>query len=154
MDLYFTENQRLDGGHPITKGASNFHFDDEIYYDMDISPDVRVLATSYTPNVKEGKKPAADGKVNIYDIQPQMWVYERNTDFQSVRPAGILPAASETAGGTPAGRTGKMPVIQSGAAPQTYRVFVSIPGHLWSTFERPNFRAILLRGIAWAGKRI
>jgi len=61
MDLYFTENQRLDGGHPITKGASNFHFDDEIYYDMDISPDVRVLATSYTPNVKDGKKPAAGG---------------------------------------------------------------------------------------------
>jgi hypothetical protein len=45
MDLYFTENQRLDYGHPITKDASNFHMDDEIYYDMDISPDVRVLAT-------------------------------------------------------------------------------------------------------------
>ncbi len=119
MDLYFTENQRLDGGHPITKGASNFHFDDEIYYDMDISPDVRVLATSYTPNVKEGKKPAAGGKANIYDIQPQMWVYERTAE--------------------------------GGAQP--YRAFVSIPGHLWGTFERPNYRAILLRGIAWAGKR-
>ncbi|HYR57822.1 MAG TPA: ThuA domain-containing protein, partial [Chthoniobacteraceae bacterium] len=28
MDLYFTENQRLGGGHPITRGASNFHLDD------------------------------------------------------------------------------------------------------------------------------
>jgi putative membrane-bound dehydrogenase-like protein len=119
MDLYFTENQRLDGGHPITKGASNFHLDDEIYYDMDLAPDIRVLATSYTPNVKEGKKPAEGGKANIYDIQPQMWTYERTAD-----------------GGT-----------------QPYRAFVSIPGHLWSTFERPNYRAILLRGIAWAGKR-
>lgn len=119
MDLYYTENQRLGGGHPITKGASNFHLDDEIYYDMDLSPDIRVLATSYTPNVKEGKKPAEGGKAHIYDIQPQMWTYERTAE-----------------GGT-----------------QPYRAFVSIPGHLWSTFEMPHYRAILMRGIAWAGKR-
>ncbi|MGB8170847.1 MAG: PVC-type heme-binding CxxCH protein [Chthoniobacteraceae bacterium] len=119
MDLYYTENQRLGGGHPITQGASNFHLNDEIYYDMDISPEVRVLATSYTPNVREGKKPAEGGKAHIYDIQPQMWTYERTAE-----------------GGT-----------------QPYRAFVSIPGHLWSTFEMPHYRAILLRGIAWAGKR-
>jgi len=158
MDLYFTENQRLDGGHPITKGASNFHFDDEIYYDMDISPDVRVLATSYTPNVKDGKKPAAGGKANIYDIQPQMWVYERvwsgavqsGTAVPAVGQAGILLVSSDKAAGTPAGPTGRMPVPQQGTP---YRAFVAIPGHLWSTFERPNYRALLLRGIAWAGKR-
>ncbi len=119
MDLYYTENQRLEGGHPITKGASNFHFDDEIYYDMDISPDVRVLATSYTPNVREGRKPSAGGKAHIFDIQPQMWTYERTAE-----------------GGT-----------------QPYRAFVCIPGHLYSTFEKPNVRAVLLRGIAWAGRR-
>jgi hypothetical protein len=51
--------------------------------------------------------------VNIYDIQPQMWTYEKDN----------------------------------------YRAFVSIPGHLYSTFELPHYRAILLRGIAWAGKR-
>ena len=119
MDLYYTENQYLGGGHPITKGASNFHFDDEIYYDMDIKPEVRVLATSYTPNVREGRKPAEGGKAHIYDIQPQMWAYEKTAE-----------------GGT-----------------QPYRAFVSIPGHLYDTFDRPNYRAILLRGIAWAGKR-
>jgi putative membrane-bound dehydrogenase-like protein len=113
MDLYYVENERLDSQHPITKGASNFHLDDEIYYDMDISPDVRVLATSYTPNVPAGKKVAPGGKVNIYDIQPQMWVYEKEKS----------------------------------------RAFVSIPGHLYGTFEKPNYRAILLRGIAWVGKR-
>jgi len=119
MDLYYTENQRLGGGHPITRGASNFHLDDEIYYDMDLSPDIEVLATAYTPNVKDGKKPAEGGKPHIYDIQPQMWTYERTAE--------------------------------GGAAP--YRAFVSIPGHLYDTFEKPNYRAILLRGIAWAGKR-
>ena len=119
MDLYYTENQYLGGGHPITRGASNFHLDDEIYYDMDLSPDIRVLATAYTPKVKEGKKPAEGGKANIYDIQPQMWAYERTAE--------------------------------GGAQP--YRAFVSIPGHLYDTFNMPHYRAILLRAIAWAGKR-
>jgi putative membrane-bound dehydrogenase-like protein len=113
MDLYFTENQYIGGGHPITKGAANFHLDDEIYYDMDLAPEVRVLATAYTPNVKDGKKPAEGGKAHIYDIQPQMWAYEKDG----------------------------------------YRAVVSIPGHLYGTFALPNFRAILLRSIAWAGKR-
>ncbi len=78
MDLYFTENQYLGGGHPITQGAANFHLDDEIYYDMDLAPDIRVLATSYTPNVKEGKKAAEGKKPHIYDIQPQMWTYGKD----------------------------------------------------------------------------
>jgi putative membrane-bound dehydrogenase-like protein len=120
MNLYYVENERISGGgHPITKGASNFKLDDEIYYDMDISPDVRVLATAYTPKVKDGKKAAEGGKVNVYDIQPQMWVYERTAE-----------------GGT-----------------TPYRAFVTIPGHLYSTFELPQYRAILMRGIAWAGHR-
>ena len=113
MDLYYTDNQHLGTPHPITAGASNFHIDDEIYYDMDISPDVHVLATSYTPKVREGKKVAEGGKANIYDIQPQMWTYEKDN----------------------------------------YRAFVSIPGHLYNTFEKPFYRAILLRGIAWTAKR-
>ena len=33
------------------------------------------------------------------------------------------------------------------------RVFVSIPGHYMWTFDDPIFRAVLLRGIAWAGRR-
>ena len=119
MDLYYTENQWLEGGHPITRGASNFHLNDEIYYDMDLAPGIRVLATSYTPRVRDGKKEAEGGKAHIYDIQPQMWVYERKVE-----------------GGT-----------------EPYRAFVSIPGHLYGTFEKPHFRALLLRGIAWAGKR-
>jgi uncharacterized protein len=41
--------------------------------------------------------------------------------------------------------------VDGGQTP--YRAFVSIPGHLYENFNRPNYRAILLRGIAWAGKR-
>ncbi|MEK0450918.1 MAG: hypothetical protein RL088_3186 [Verrucomicrobiota bacterium] len=79
MDLYYVNNMApvaVTKPHPITAGASNFHLDDEIYYDMDVKDGVQVLATSYTPNVKGGKKQAEGGKAHIYDIQPQMWAYE------------------------------------------------------------------------------
>ena len=122
MHLYFTDRES-----PITNGASNWEMDDEIYYDMDILPEVRILAAAYTPKSagarNAGFQRRADeltggGKrVSIYDIQPQMWTYEK------------------TVGSVP------------------YRAFVSIPGHLYENFNRVNYRTILLRGIAWAAKR-
>ncbi len=117
MNLYFTDREN-----PITKDCSNFEMDDEIYYDMDLSPDIRILAAAYTPKplgrnekaTQRAEQLTGGGKkVSVYDIQPQMWMYEKGS----------------------------------------YRAFVSIPGHNYSNFSRPNFRAILLRGIAWAGKR-
>jgi putative membrane-bound dehydrogenase-like protein len=125
MHLYFTDRD-----HPITTGASNWSMDDEIYYDMDIAPEAHVIAAAYTPKVagardanalKRAEALTAGGKrVSIYDIQPQMWTYERT--------------------------------MEGGAAP--YRAFVSIPGHLYENFNRPNYRALILRGIAWAGRRM
>ena len=123
MQLYFTDRDS-----PITKDVSNWAMDDEIYYDMDILPEARILAAAYTPKPlgrnagcqKRAEELTGGGKrVSIYDVQPQMWTYERTVD---------------------GGRT-------------PYRAFVSIPGHLYENFNRPNYRAILLRGIAWAGKR-
>ena len=118
MHLYFTDHEN-----PITKDVSNFAMDDEIYYDMDVLPECRILAGAYTPkaagarNDKAAKRAAEITKggkeVSIYDIQPQVWTYEKDS----------------------------------------YRSFVSIPGHYYANFSRPNFRALLLRGIAWAGKR-
>ncbi len=124
MHLYF-----IDRHGPITRGASNWAMDDEIYYDLDLSPEAKVLATAYTPKPAASESPRAQqraqeltggGKrVSIYDIQPQMWTYERT--------------------------------VEGGSKP--YRAFVSIPGHYYENFNRPNYRAILLRGIAWAGQR-
>ncbi|MEO6246937.1 MAG: PVC-type heme-binding CxxCH protein, partial [Opitutaceae bacterium] len=127
MHLYF-----IDREHPITRDASNWTMDDEIYYDMDMMPEAHVLATAYTPKAidtggrgnREAQARAAEAvaknkAVNIYDHQPQMWTYERTI-----------------AGGT-----------------KPYRAFVSLPGHRYENFNRPNYRAILLRGIAWAGQR-
>ena len=124
MHLYFTDRESA-----ITKDASNWAMDDEIYYDMDLAPEVRVLAAAYTPKPagarnavfqRRADELTGGGKrVSIYDFQPQMWTYERTAE---------------------GGRT-------------PYRAFVSIPGHLYENFNRPNYRSILLRGIAWAGKR-
>jgi len=69
LSLYFTDREN-----PITKGASNFDLDDEIYYDMDLLPEVKVLAAAYTPKPRDGQ--GRGSEVNIYDIQPQIWSYE------------------------------------------------------------------------------
>ena len=99
VGLYF-----VDPEHPITRGASNFDWKDEVYNQMDMSPDVHVLAQSF---------------VDVFNIWPQLWTYEKTWE--------------------------------GGSAP--YRAFVSIPGHEYDSFQAPQYRALLLRGIAWAGKR-
>lgn len=118
MHLYFTDREN-----PITKDMSNFAMDDEIYYDMDILPEARILAAAYTPkpqgtrNEKASKRAeeltGGGKKVSIYDIQPQVWTYEKDS----------------------------------------YRAFTCIPGHWYKNFSHPTMRAMILRGIAWAGKR-
>ena len=120
MSLYFTDREN-----PITKDISNFDIDDEIYYDMDLLPEAKILAAAYTPNTpqvkggnKEAQQRAAEAvakkkAVNIYDIQPQVWTYEKDK----------------------------------------YRAFTCIPGHWYKNFSHNALRTMILRGIAWAGKR-
>jgi putative membrane-bound dehydrogenase-like protein len=120
MSLYFTDREN-----PITKDISNFDIDDEIYYDMDLLPEAKILAAAYTPNTpqvkggnKEAQQRAAEAvakkkAVNIYDIQPQVWTYEK----------------------------------------EKYRAFTCIPGHWYKNFSHNALRTMILRGIAWAGKR-
>ena len=87
-----------DAAHPITRGLSNFFMDDEIYWDLHLMPEAKVIGSGFR---------------SFNEITPQMWVYEKDN----------------------------------------YRAFVSIPGHKHASFSLPHYRAILLRGIAWAGKR-
>lgn len=121
LSLYFTDRDN-----PITRDISNFDLDDEIYYDMEVLPEVKVLAAAYTPKAidtggkgnKEAQQRAAEAVakkkgVNIYDIQPQVWTYEKDN----------------------------------------YRAFTCIPGHWYKNFSHNGVRSLILRGIAWAGKR-
>ncbi|HXU78748.1 MAG TPA: PVC-type heme-binding CxxCH protein, partial [Methylomirabilota bacterium] len=94
----------VDPRHPITRGISNFDWDDEIYFELQMMPDAHVLATSFQ---------------SVFVIAPQLWTYEKTL------PGGTKP----------------------------YRAFVSIPGHQYASFNTPHYRALLLRGIAWAAGR-
>ena len=124
MHLYFTGHHS-----PITRDVSNWAMDDEIYYDMDLAPQVQVLAAAYTPKPagarnaqfeRRADELTGGGKhVSVFDVQPQMWTYERT--------------------------------MEGGRKP--YRAFVSLPGHLYENFTRPAYQAILLRAVAWAGQR-
>ncbi len=106
VSMYFTDYK-----HELTEGVSNWDFDDEIYYDLRMMPEAKVLCASYAPDKRNSK----GGRImpSVYEIVPQMWVYEKDN----------------------------------------YRAFVSIPGHNTKSFGLPHFRGMLLRGIAWAGKR-
>ncbi len=106
VPIYYTTLE-----HPITAGASNFEFDDEIYYDLHMMPEAKILAGSWTPDKRNAK--GGRQMQHIYDVCPQMWTYEK----------------------------------------ENYRAFVAIPGHHYKSFNLPHFRSVLLRGIAWAGKR-
>jgi putative membrane-bound dehydrogenase-like protein len=110
--LYFT-----DYAHPISDGVANWNFDDEIYWDLQLTPEARILCSAYVPDKRHTK--AGRPLPSIYEVAPQMWTLERK-----------LPGAT---------------------AP--YRAFVSIPGHRTKSFDFLPFRAVLLRAIAWAGKR-
>lgn len=89
--------------HPISRGLTDFQWKDEIYYDMDLSPEINVLASSDYQDRRA----------------PQIWTYEKKA------------------------RNGTTP----------YRAFVSLPGHEYTAFNTTGYRVVLLRGIAWAGKR-
>lgn len=124
MSLYFT-----DAENPITRDASNFDLEeDEIYYDMDIEESVKVLAAAYTPNPK-GTRSNQAGKRAL-----ELTAGGKRVSVYDIQPQ-MWSWENKLEGG------------------EAYRAFVSIPGHMYVTFSRPNYRAILLRGIAWAGKR-
>ena len=78
-DLYFIENQYVSDPHPLTRGVSNFSLDDEIYYDLDLAPDIRVLASAFTPHMPGGRT-SPGGVPHIHDSQPQMWVRETTAE--------------------------------------------------------------------------
>ena len=127
MHLYFADRH-----HPITTNVSNWAMDDEIYYDMDLADDIHVLATAYTPKSRDtggkGNKEAQARAAQAVATQKAVNIYDHQPQiwtYENTRPMAKKP----------------------------YRAFVSIPGHHYENFNRPNYRSVLLRGIAWTGKR-
>jgi type 1 glutamine amidotransferase len=66
--------------HPITKGASNFTIEDEVYWDLHLMPDIQVLQATMQPAPRgrgAATPPPASG---IGRLIPQMWTYEHQLD--------------------------------------------------------------------------
>ncbi|TXT48382.1 MAG: membrane-bound dehydrogenase [Limisphaerales bacterium] len=109
--------------HPISTGTANFDLDDEIYYDLDMDPRVTVLGAAYTPHMAENRR-------NQKNAQPptgKITVYDIQPQMWTFE--------NQRDGGKP------------------YRAFTSLLGHKNATFNHLAYRAVLLRGIAWAGNR-
>lgn len=70
VDIYFTPDAT---DHPITRDASNFAWDDEIYTHLHIHPDAGILAVSFH---------------DVFTIAPQMWTFERDDARTFVSLAG------------------------------------------------------------------
>ena len=51
-------------------------------------------------------------------------------------------------------KTIAQPQVWTYEKPGAQRAFVFIPGHNYVNFSRPDVRTLLLRGIAWAGRRV
>jgi type 1 glutamine amidotransferase len=66
--------------------------------------------------------------------------------------AHVLAHSEYVPKGAPAGETKSIPQIWT-FEKDSYRAFTSIPGLRFATFSVPSYRALLLRGIAWAGHR-
>ncbi len=127
MHLYFADRH-----HPITTDVSNWAMDDEIYYDMELAKGIHVLATAYTPKSIDtggrGNQEAQARAAEAVATQKAVNIYDHQPQVWTFE-RKFLPSSP------------------------TYRAFVSIPGHHYENFNRPNYRALLLRGIAWAGQR-
>ncbi len=109
--------------HPISQGTANFDLDDEIYYDLDMDPRATVLGAAYTPHMAENRR-------NQKNAQPptgKITVYDIQPQMWTFE--------NQREGGKP------------------YRAFTSLLGHKNATFSHLAYRAVLLRGIAWAGHR-
>lgn len=67
-----------DSNHPITAGCSNFDMDDELYWDLHMMPDAKILASTWIPD----RRNTRDGRAypHIYETAPQMWTYEKTLE--------------------------------------------------------------------------
>jgi type 1 glutamine amidotransferase len=112
-----------DPSDPIVNGVSDFDFDDELFF---------LLRA-------EGLPPGPDGK-------DSMWTYG-----QKVSPAIHVLATTPDPQGNIVPQLWTYEHAMAGGKPA--RAFVSLEGHSAASFDVSQYQTILLRGIAWAGKR-
>ena len=66
--------------HPITRGASNFAINDEVYWSLHMMPDAQILAASMQPVRPARGQTAPPPEPAIRNLIPQMWVYHNQVE--------------------------------------------------------------------------
>ena len=108
----------VDKASPIMQGfPDDLTIGDESFYLMTWAkaPQIHVLATTKIDDTPSARA----GTGHVGEVVPQMWTYERTSQF----------------GGQP------------------YRAFVWMQGHTYANFTNPAIQNMILRAIAWSGKR-
>jgi type 1 glutamine amidotransferase len=114
-----------DAASPLVKGLNNFSFQDEAFYEMTWAPTgLKVLATVKLP---EGRPATATTGWNGQAVGTQS------------QAGAVIPQVWQYEHTLPGG--------------QPARAFVYMQGHTYENFEMPVIKEMLLRGIAWAGKK-
>jgi putative membrane-bound dehydrogenase-like protein len=76
--------------HPLTISASTFDIQDDTVYDLALHENIFVLGSAFTPKVTNDRRKStqSNDRASIYDIQPQLWVYEATGHRAAVFLAG------------------------------------------------------------------
>ena len=76
--------------HPLTISASTFDIQDDTVYDLALHENIFVLGSAFTPKVTNDRRKSTEARdrASIYDIQPQLWVYEASDHRAAVFLAG------------------------------------------------------------------
>ena len=79
--------------HPLTISASTFDIQDDTVYDLALHENIFVLGSAFTPKVTNDRRKSTEARdrASIYDIQPQLWVYEASDHRAAVFLAGANP---------------------------------------------------------------
>ena len=101
-------------------------------------------AGAFKLKIEDPSHPIVEG-IKDLELQDEMFFRLR------VAPGMHALATSADPGGTPTPQLWTFERTLPGGRP--YRAFVSLQGHLYTIFDVPEYRTILLRGIAWTGRR-
>jgi uncharacterized protein len=66
--------------HPITKGATNFTIEDEVYWNLHMMPNAQILASTMQPVGRAGRGASEGEAPAIGKLIPQIWVYENQLE--------------------------------------------------------------------------
>jgi type 1 glutamine amidotransferase len=126
----------------------------EVNYTLDANIDYTIVDTAHP--IMQGM---TNFKIEDEAFYSMTWAKSPEVHVLATSPIDATPSAKQT------GHAGEVvpqiwtyekqmgPALAGAATGQSYRAFVWMQGHNYANFSNPQVQGMLLRGIAWAGKR-